>query len=216
MRNSAKSPVQGVRQDKWSGTKWSKTMPFNPWYSIIDKKKRQWKSLDDCAASKKPFILVEPATPGFIIPCTKEDIQETISCVPSEFLKDLTAIVVIGGSRKLNKAERKYVYGTYYQNWIFLAGYPEKWMICKWSKGITPNELIQYRNVGVKVEEIKGGIHIVFDLESLKRFYLQNVLIHEIAHHIDTDFKSSTIRKRENFAKWFATEYGYRLRLSSE
>jgi hypothetical protein len=215
MRATVQSPAQGVRQGLWSRSKCTNLTPFNPWFSIIDKKMRAWKKLDNRDESKKPFILVEQPAPGFVIPCTESEIRAAINRIPAEFLKNLTAIVVIGGSQKIEKAFRKYAYGTYWNNWIFLAAYPQNWMTYKWSKGgIQPDGLIEYKQSGATVEEIKGGMQVIFDLTSLKRYYLQNVLIHEIAHHIDQT--NTTFRKRENFAKWFATEYGYRLRLNTE
>ena len=84
-------------------------------------------------------------------------------------------------------------------------------MTYKWRKGITPGELVCYRQVGAQVSEIKGGMQVVFDEISLKRFYLEDVLMHEIGHHVDKH-NHSTRSEKENFAKWFATEYGYRLR----
>ena len=50
------------------------------------------------------------------------------------------------------------------------------------------------------------------DEESLKRFYLQDVLMHELGHHVDSpNFISKSDKKAEGFAEWFASEYGYRL-----
>lgn len=213
MRATVQSPAQGVRQGLWSRSKCTNLTPFNPWFSIIEKKKHALERLIEKVADK-PYIEVEPAAKGFIIPCTETEIRESINRIPPEFLKDLTAIIVIGGSSKIEKVVRKYCYGTYYNNWIFLAAYPETYMIFRWNKGIQPDRLIAYKQAGVKVEEIKGGMQVIFDLESLKRFYLQDILIHEIAHHIDKT--NTTFRERENFAKWFATEYGYRLRFKDE
>lgn len=117
MRNT---PVQGVRQDRWSGSKFSQLTPFNPWFSIIHKKMQAWESLNKRKVTDKPFILVEHPAPGFIIPCTESEIRESLNRMPPEFLKNLKAIILIGGSRKMEKVVRKYAYGTYCNNWIFL------------------------------------------------------------------------------------------------
>jgi hypothetical protein len=207
MRATVQSPARGTRKNSWSESKRTHLTPFEPWFSITHRKmhalERAMKKIVD-----KPYIEVEPAAPGFIIPCTESEIRETITRIPSEFLKGLEAIIVIGGIKKMTKAYRKYYYGTYCNNWIFLAAFPQNWLTLKW-RSISPKELMLYRQAGAKVEEIKGGIQAIFDSSSLKQFYLQYVLMHEIAHHVDQE--KTTYRKQENFADWFATEYGYRL-----
>lgn len=211
MRRTVQSNRQGVRSGLWSGSKCTNLTPFHPWHSLIDAKMKHWGRFVEQEANL-PFISVEQSAPGFVIPCNETDIREFLSKVPSEFLKGLKAIIVMGGSRKIDKVNKKYCYGTYCNNWIFLAALPQKWMVSMWDKGIAPNYLNRYKHAGARIEEIKGGMQVVFDESSLKRFYLQDVLMHEIGHHIDIDLESSSFRKRENFAKWFATEYGYRLR----
>ncbi len=44
------------------------------------------------------------------------------------------------------------------------------------------------------------------DLDSLRRFYLRNVLIHEIGHHVDSN--NVTREARERFAERFVKEHG--------
>ena len=153
-----------------------------------------------CARCAAPVFPVYPRTWKF-----------PLSKVPSHFLKDLKAIITLSGSKKIEKVVSKFCYGTYSNDWIFLSPYPKSYLVWEWRKGISPNYLIRYKQAGARVEEIKGGMQVVFNEISLKRFYLQDVLMHEIGHHVDVDLRSTTFRKRENFAKWFATEYGHRL-----
>lgn len=44
------------------------------------------------------------------------------------------------------------------------------------------------------------------DLDSLRRFYLRNVLMHEIGHHVDS--RNVTLKDRERFAENFALKHG--------
>ena len=45
-----------------------------------------------------------------------------------------------------------------------------------------------------------------WDLDSLRQFYLRNVLMHEIGHHVDTI--NVTKKDRERFAEQFASTHG--------
>ena len=44
--------------------------------------------------------------------------------------------------------------------------------------------------------------------ESVRDFYLNNILIHELGHLVDT--RNSSYADRERYAEWFALEYGYK------
>ena len=54
------------------------------------------------------------------------------------------------------------------------------------------------------------GTVVRFDARSLKKLYLQDVLVHEIGHHADRANLGNT-KDNEAFARWFATEFGFRL-----
>ncbi|MEM9353911.1 MAG: hypothetical protein AAGA92_12930 [Planctomycetota bacterium] len=44
--------------------------------------------------------------------------------------------------------------------------------------------------------------------ETIRDFYLNNILIHELGHLLDD--RNSRYIDRERYAEWFAIEYGYR------
>jgi hypothetical protein len=44
--------------------------------------------------------------------------------------------------------------------------------------------------------------------EAIRDFYLNNILIHELGHLVDS--RNDGYRDRERFAEWFAIEYGYK------
>ena len=44
------------------------------------------------------------------------------------------------------------------------------------------------------------------DLDTLRRFYLRDVLMHEMGHHVDS--QNVTKKARERFAEWFASKHG--------
>jgi hypothetical protein len=46
--------------------------------------------------------------------------------------------------------------------------------------------------------------------KAVRVFLRRDVLMHEIAHHLDRDnFRSKSTRKSEYFADWFATTHGF-------
>ena len=61
---------------------------------------------------------------------------------------------------------------------------------------------------GGRWSEAGGEWTLSWTLETLKDFYLNNVLIHEIGHILD--HRNTRTLDRERYANWFAIEYGYR------
>ena len=47
------------------------------------------------------------------------------------------------------------------------------------------------------------------DLDLVLSFYLQDILVHEIGHHVDRANLGHP-KESEAYARWFATEYGFR------
>ena len=60
---------------------------------------------------------------------------------------------------------------------------------------------------GVWTEGV-GEYRLTWTEDAIKDFYLNNVLIHEIGHVLDS--RNTNHDQRERFANWFAVEYGYR------
>ncbi|MGH7135548.1 MAG: hypothetical protein ACREHD_07395, partial [Pirellulales bacterium] len=57
------------------------------------------------------------------------------------------------------------------------------------------------------VQESPDVWNLVWSEESIKNFYLNNILIHELGHLLDN--RNSRQVDRERFAEWFAIRYGY-------
>ena len=49
---------------------------------------------------------------------------------------------------------------------------------------------------------------LVWTEESVKDFYLNNILVHELGHLVDT--RNTSYLDRERYAEWFALHYGYK------
>ena len=79
----------------------------------------------------------------------------------------------------------------------------------RFTRRLKPDTINVYRRAGAAISEAGTGTEITFNTEALRRFYLNDVLMHEIGHHNDHQLRAQ--RKREGFAEWFAIEYGHKL-----
>jgi hypothetical protein len=76
---------------------------------------------------------------------------------------------------------------------IFLFAYARKMLAQKWSKMPKPSVAKEYTKFGATfVADGKGGASLNFDDSSLRQFYLFDVLLHEVGHHVDREGKLST------------------------
>jgi hypothetical protein len=61
---------------------------------------------------------------------------------------------------------------------------------------------------GVWEECPTGGWRLIWTEETLRDFYLNSILIHELGHLVDD--RNRSFIDRERYADWFAIEYGYK------
>lgn len=202
---------QGVRSDRWSGSKLSKSSPFHPFHSEWDRVTRVYSTrMEEERAG--PFVKVEPTAPGFVQPVTRANIVSVLNEVPRRFLDGLEGVFVVRGSRKMAQQQGHFVHGTYCRRVILLFPYPNALMTFA-AAGSRPHELDWLRRSGVAVEAgIDGVLRASFSRASLRTYYAREVLVHEIGHHVEFHLRGRTTKLSESFAEWFATEFGFRNR----
>jgi len=205
---------QGVRQDRFSGSKVSNLTTFDPWGQAVNYAYATY--LTRLGSDEpKPIIDVELNSKyGPVMPLSGDDVRETLDSIPTDFTEGLEGVFsLLGPSKKQSKAESLYRYGTYWRCCIFLFPYPRKWMSFR-AKGLQPHILREYERVGAEI--INDGnreLLVRFNNESLRDFYLRDVLIHEVGHHVDRfSLAKKSTKDAERFANWFATEYGFKYR----
>lgn len=130
-----------------------------------------------------PRIIVLPPAPGFIHACTQAQVTERLAKMPSANLEGLRAVVLLSGRRKQVR--------SWYSE---LACYGFYWNDCVFLCA-HPYELRE-RTV-----------------DALRAYYLDDVLVHEVAHHIDRH-RSAPDAKKENFANGFVEQQSGRRRRS--
>ena len=196
------------RTGLWAKCKWTNQTLYDPFDLEADRVYFQ-KYWDEVQKSKGNLLVkAEPVHPKFIMPLAVHDIRKTLARVPAEFSEGLQAVFLLGGSNKQFKSSRLYRYGVYWLNMIFIHPYPRYFMTEYWGSPPAPHVQREYRRAGAQCSRSGGGWKVAFTKESLKEFYIRDVLIHELGHHVDGH--TSTNRQSERFAEWFVTEYGYK------
>ena len=57
-----------------------------------------------------------------------------------------------------------------------------------------------------------GKWHLQFDEEQVRRFYLDDLILHEVGHHVDSRrYSAANYKEAEEFADQYALEWSRRL-----
>ncbi|MEX0938864.1 MAG: hypothetical protein WDZ59_13465 [Pirellulales bacterium] len=149
-------------------------------------------------------ILEQPPGAGYRHVLTAQDIRERLEQVPPHFLKSLEVIQL---SRMTRKKQTFPCYGMQWGSALYL--YPlEDSLIEYFLRPPHPNLMNEARMYGGRWEhEGPSTWKLVWTEESIRDFYLNNILIHELGHLVDD--RNSGYVERERYAEWFAIRYGY-------
>ncbi len=148
--------------------------------------------------------VVQPAGNGFIHPVSPKEITERLADLAPTLVAPLEVVQLSTMTRK-----RK-LFPCYGMQWgpnVYL--YPiEDSLIEVYSRSPKPQQLIEAKMFGGVWSQHGQQWHLSWTEAAIKDFYLNNVLIHELGHVLDT--RNTNSDARERYAIWFATEYGYR------
>lgn len=152
-------------------------------------------------------IFERPLHPEFIRPCSIDDVLGVLQKIPPEFLLGLSRLYLLGGSAKQIRMKYPSQLGAYdfFDQRIFLASWPRRDLVCYWKTLPPPHILIEQKKAGMQVVRVKDQWESRMDEESLRRYVLDSVLLHEIGHHIARREKKDS-KTTENFADWIAQE----------
>jgi hypothetical protein len=151
-------------------------------------------------------IVERPLADQFHRPYTVADVVNVLTTIPASHLSGLDGVYLMGGTAKQRRT-RNLTFGMYSQNRIYLFPVATQRLADGWTCPNNPAQVQIYVRCGAHVRTSKRGATVTFDEESLRRFYLIDVLPHEIGHHVD-HARGSTSRDAERFAEWFA-DYQY-------
>jgi hypothetical protein len=149
--------------------------------------------------------IVNPAGEGYVHPATVAEVRRRIAMLPSRWTQGLEVIQFSSMTRK------RALFPCYGMQWgptVYL--YPiEKSLVETYIRPPTPDQIVEARMFGGVWTQQGNLWQLRWTRRTLKDFYLNNVLIHEIGHV--NDQRNTSFDDRERFANWFAIEYGYRV-----
>lgn len=149
-------------------------------------------------------VVIQPAGEGYIHPVTSQEVLERIQELPARFVRELE---VIQFSRMTHKRRTFPCYGMQWGRSVYL--YPiEANLVELYTAPPKPAQRIEAQMFGAVWSQQGRFWSLSWTADTIRDFYLNNVLIHEIGHLNDPRNKS--YRQRERFANWFAIEYGYK------
>jgi hypothetical protein len=207
---------QAQRTGLYAESKLTNWRPFNPAHAEV------WrvyyhKYYDDFqSAESEPIIRIEPIAKNFIMPISETDIRSFLTRVPVRFVASLRGILLLGGSHQQYKVRnsRTFCYGCYYQRIIFINPFPMGCITEKYKYCPPPHIRHEYERAGANFSKSTSGWVLEWPPEALHRYYLYNVLTHELGHHVDwlqRNGQDRATREAESFAEWFVREFGYKL-----
>lgn len=149
-----------------------------------------------------PAFYIEPAGEGRYHVLSVDEILERLDRLPKSHLRNLHTIVLPCMTKK---RRRMHLYGLQWGGTIYL--YPSRTELRQELNGPPyPNEHIEFEKYGGKVIQEGADWYIQWTKESIKHFYLENILVHELAHVYDR--KNTRSVDRERFAEGYVLKYG--------
>lgn len=163
-----------------------------------------WHDPVGVAESHDLQIVTQHAGRGYMHPVSADDVRERVLALPAEFQEHLD---IVQFSRMTKKRRLFPCYGLQWGTAVYL--YPiEETLEEFYVRAPRPAQRIETEMYGGRWQQDGNLWRLIWTETTIRDFYLNNVLIHEIGHINDN--RNTSFRKREQFADWFAVEYGYR------
>ena len=148
-------------------------------------------------------IVQEPGT-GYLHPITAAEARDRIEQLPAQFREGLEYVHF---SRMTRKRRLFPCYGLQWGPAVYL--YPVECDLEElYLRAPSPRQRIEAEMFGGRWIEDRSQWWLVWTENTIRDYYLNNVLIHEIGHI--NDRRNTRFVDRERFADWFAIEFGYR------
>src|SRR6476661_4215746 len=129
-------------------------------------------------------IFERPVLPGWVYPCTVEDIRQQLSTLPAEGLEGLWAVGLVPSTRK-GRFSGLYWGGE--KPYIHTLAYEES-LRYRYAGRARRGELERDQTVelqfGMRTEQRGNRWWCEWSPEDLRRYTLEHVLIHEVGHHV--------------------------------
>ena len=142
---------------------------------------------------------------GYRHAVTEEEVRERLAALPNWMLEPLEVVQL---SRMTRKKQTFPCYGMQWGNALYL--YPiEESLVEIFPRPPKPAVFNESRMFGGRWVQVAGtGWELHWTPDTLRDFYLDNILIHELGHLLDD--RNTSYIDRERYAEWFALEHGYK------
>jgi hypothetical protein len=177
---SAHFQSSGPRSNAYSESKFTNWTAYDPFFAEA---RAAYKRFDERLPAEPKFprvITLKPRIPDLIHACKKTDVIAKLQRMPPASLLGLRAVFLMAGTRKQHTCWQGKLccYGSYWRSCVFLYAHPSR----------------------------LRGYHQLDSLRQLRDFYLDDVLVHEVAHHIDRD-RDANHKAKESFAYAYVQKY---------
>lgn len=147
-------------------------------------------------------VVVQQPGEGYRHVVTEQDVRLRLAQLPEELLVSLDVVQL---SRMTRKKQSFPCYGMQWGSTLYL--YPiEESLVEYFPSPPSPPVFNEARQFGGRWEQYGSEWHLVWTESTIRDFYLNNILIHELGHLLD-DRNTSHV-DRERYAEWFAIEHG--------
>lgn len=146
----------------------------------------------------------QPPGDGFVHAVTSGEVRDRLALLPSQFLETLEVVQL---SQMTRKKKTFPCYGMQWGPTLYL--YPvNEGLIEYFYRPPRPAEIVEATMFGAKWRQESSSMWLLeWTAETIRDFYLNNVLIHELGHLLDS--RNTSYVDRERYAEWFAIKYGY-------
>ena len=149
-------------------------------------------------------LLVQEPGAGYRHAVTAQEVRDRLAQLPPDMLRPLFVVQL---SRMTRKKRTMPCYGMQWGQTLYL--YPiEDSLIEYFSRPPLEAERREATMYGGRWEQHGDGFwKLIWTEETIRDFYLNGILLHELGHLLDD--RNGSYRDRERYADWFAIRYGY-------
>ncbi len=164
-----------------------------------------WHAAGEADQSADFRIVVQDPGPGYSHVVTEKQVRSRLALLPESMLYPLHTIQL---SRMTRKKRSFPCYGMQWGPTLYL--YPIESSLTEYfCRPPRPAEYNETRQFGGRWTQHSSSLWtLVWTEATIRDFYLNNILIHELGHLLDD--RNTSYRDRERFAEWFAIEHGLR------
>jgi hypothetical protein len=173
---SAHFQSSGPRSNAYSGSKFTNWTAYDPFFAEMRAAYKRFDGRISVAPGFPHVIVLKPQVSDFMHACTRAEVKIYLERMQPASRQGLRAVFLLAGTRKQEKSWRSK-----------LGCFGTYWRSCVF--------------LCAHPYQLPRG----YSLDHLRRFYLDDVLVHEIAHHFDRERIADT-KTKEAFAHAYVQE----------